>query len=104
MNDPSAPNLAMDATPPGAAKFGRLFRLVEGLIDADLLLFDDGEALLAEIEVAGRALEEGDAAAVARHLARFIRTMTALMQSGLLEEAHGRAALEGARRMLDAAG
>jgi hypothetical protein len=102
MNDPSAANPAMDATPNCSAKLTRLSLMVQRLLDADLLLVEEGEALLAEIAAADRAVAGGNETAVRRHLRRFVRTLEALMGSQMLDVAGGRAALGAARRMLEA--
>ena len=85
-----------------AAEFARLSLIVERLLDADLLLAEEGGALLAEIEAARQSLGEDDEAAVGWHTANFLRALEALVRSGRLGEEHGRAVIEGARRMLDA--
>jgi hypothetical protein len=105
MNDRSTPHTAPDANSPSAADFARLHRIVEGLIDADLLLPEDGGTLLEVIEAAHRSLDGGAAGASRQHTRRIVLAIEALVQSGTLDEAHGRTALETARRMLnDAAG
>src|SRR6266536_3531101 len=104
MSDPMPPNPAMvehptrcksgiergplseqEVTPPSAAELLSLFRRVEGWIDGDLLLAEEGGALLAEIAAAGRARDAGDPAAVRRHTARFVRTLEMLIESRELD-------------------
>jgi hypothetical protein len=85
-----------------AAECARLSLIVERWLDADLLLAEEGGTLLAALRAAGRALEEGDEAAVGSHLARLVRTLEALTQSRTLATAEGRAALDTARQMLEA--
>jgi hypothetical protein len=88
-----------------AAECACLSLIVERWLDADLLLAQEGEALLAEIAAARRALEGGEMAACRRHTRQFIFGVEALLRSGQLVEQHGRPALAAARRLLvDAAG
>jgi hypothetical protein len=73
------------------------------MIDADLLLAEEGGALLAEIAAAGRAEDAGDAAALRRHLEGFLRALEALTRSRELESddaGDSGAALAAARRLL----
>jgi hypothetical protein len=101
MSDPMAPNPAMEVTPPSAAEFLSLFRRVEGWMDSDFLLAEEGGALLAEITAAGRAREADDPAAVRRHTARFIRALEMLIESRELDAEVGRPALAAAREILN---
>jgi hypothetical protein len=101
MNNWIDPNPAPEATPPDAAKLVHLYRMVEGLLDADLLLAEEGGTLLKAITAARRARDRGDVAAARRHTTRFVLAMEGLVRDGLLDEAHGRGALEAARRMLN---
>jgi hypothetical protein len=84
-----------------AADLDHLSLMIERLLDADLLLSGEGGALLAEIEAARQSLERGDAEAAGRHTARLVGAIEALARDGRLSEAHGREALESARRLLD---
>jgi DNA-binding FadR family transcriptional regulator len=84
------------------ADLDHLSLLVARLLDADLLLAEEDGALLAEIEAARRSLETGAAETACRHTERFVRALEALARDGRLSEAHGRVALEWARRLLDA--
>jgi hypothetical protein len=95
-----APKPAVEVTPPSAAEFLLLFRRIEGWIDGDLLLAKEGGALLAEIAAAGRAREAGDATAVRRHTARFLRAVEALIASRELEAEDARPALAAVREIL----
>jgi hypothetical protein len=101
MSDPMAPDPAVEVTPPCAAEFLSLFRRVEAWIDGDLLLAEEGGALLAEIAAAGRARDAGDPVAVRRHTERFLRALEALIASGELDAEDGHPALEAAREMLN---
>jgi hypothetical protein len=105
MSDPTARTPAMEVTPPSAAESLTLFQWVQGWIDGDLLLVEEGGALLAEITAAGRAREAGDPAAVCRYTARFIRALEMLIESRELDADVGRPALAAAREILnDSAG
>jgi hypothetical protein len=101
MSDPMSPRPAVEVTPPAAAEFLLLFRRIEGWIDGDLLHAEEGGELLAEIAAAGRAREAGDAAAVRRHMALFLRALEALIASRELEAEDARPALEAAREILN---
>jgi len=96
-----ARNPPMEVTPPSAAEFLSLFQRVQGWIDGDLLLAEEGGALFAEIAAAGRAREAGDPAASRRHTARFIRALEMLIESRELDAEVGRPALAAAREILN---
>jgi hypothetical protein len=96
-----ARNPPMEVTPPPAAEFLALFQRVQGWIDGDLLLAEEGGALLAEIAAAGQAREAGDPAAVRRDTAGFIRTLEMLIESRELDDEVGRPALAAAREILN---
>jgi hypothetical protein len=76
--------------------------MVVGLIDADLLLAEEGRGLLRVIDAARRALDRGATEDSCRHTGRFVRAMEAIVRDGRLDAAHGGAALAAARRMLEA--
>ena len=84
-----------------AAECARLSLIVQRWLDADLLLAEEGAALLAQVAEARRALDGRDAAAARRHTRRFVQVLDALVETGLLEEPRGRLALAAARQMLD---
>jgi hypothetical protein len=88
--------------PSRPADLAHLSLMVARLLDADLLPTGEGGALLAEIEAARRSLNEEDEQAARWHTERFLLALEALLQSGLLDEADGRAGLESARRILEA--
>jgi hypothetical protein len=90
MDDSLTPNRAADATPARATEFDRLSRLIERLQDADLLLPEEGAALLDAIEQARGFDHVGDREAAWRHLTRLQRAMEALVHRGRLEEGLGR--------------
>jgi hypothetical protein len=94
------PNRGPHAGVPSAEELTQLARLVRGMVDADLLLAEDGGALLRSIETARVSLDEGDLEAAHRHLRQFCQEMQALAQSGRLKETDGHAALASARRIL----
>jgi acyl carrier protein len=80
--------------PDPAVEFDRLFWLIEGFLDADILLSEEGSALLKQIDQARRRHREGDAEAARRDTARLIQRIEALIASGRLDAPHGRAALD----------
>lgn len=93
MSDRNTSNSGNEARPRSRRELARLIRGVDGLLDADRLLVEDGDALLPALAAAGGAVEEGELAAARRGI-------EALVQCGMLEEASGRAALEAARPVL----
>jgi hypothetical protein len=101
MSDPMDGNPPVEVTPPSAAEFLTLFQTVEGWVDGDLLLAEEGGALFVEIAAAGRAREAGDPAAVRRHTARFIRALERLIESRELDAEVGRPPLAAAREVLN---
>jgi hypothetical protein len=100
MNDPSPPNAAHETGPRSAEELTRLVWWVEGLLDADRLLGEDGDALLRALAAAQGAMEGGKVAAARRHTRQFCRGIEALVQCGMLEEAPGHAALDTAHHLL----
>jgi hypothetical protein len=83
--------------------FDRLTLLVQRILDADVLCDAEGDALLAEIDVARRSREIGDTESVRRHLNQVIRFSDALADNDLLITADSRAILEIAHCILDEA-
>lgn len=102
MDEPISPNPTSGTTSPSAADFAPLTRLVEGLMDADMLLAEDSSVLLEAIQAAHQSLDAGDAAAVRGHAARFVQTLEALVQTGKLDQADGRMVIEAVHQILDA--
>src|SRR5437773_1626236 len=100
MNDRNTPNPVPDATPPDAAELVHLCRMVERLLDADLILAQDGEALLEAVAAACRSHGDGDIEAVCRHTARLLRALETLITSRELDAEDGRPALAAARQIL----
>jgi hypothetical protein len=86
-----------------AAECARLSLIIERWLDADLLLVEEGETLLAEITATHRALEGGDVEAIHRHTRQFLLAVEALVGSGRLGEGHRCPALAAARGLLEAA-
>jgi hypothetical protein len=84
---------AAGSTPAPATEFDRLYRLIEGLLDADILLAEEGGALLEAIELARRCHREGDLEAADRHRIGLGRAIESLVQNGRLGETQGRTAL-----------
>jgi hypothetical protein len=97
--DSFIPDRAAGATPARATEFDRLYRLIEGLLDADILLAEEGGALLEAIDQAHRCHREGDREAAHRQWLRLGLAIESLVENGRLEEAHGRAALALVRQM-----
>jgi hypothetical protein len=91
--DSFIPDRAAGATPARATEFDRLYRLIEGLLDADMLLPEEGGALLEALDRARRCHREGDLKAAHRHWLRLGRAIESLVENGRLEGAHGRAVL-----------
>ena len=100
MADSFIPDRAAGATPARATEFDRLYRLIEGLLDADILLPEEGRALLEAIDRAHRCHSEGDLEAAHRYWLRLVVAIASLVENGRLEEAHGRAALAILRQTL----
>jgi sec-independent protein translocase protein TatA len=93
MADSFIPDRAAGAAPARATEFDRLYRLIEGLLDADILLPEEGGALLEAIDRAHRCHREGDREAAHRHWLRLGLAIESLVENGRLEAAHGRAAI-----------
>jgi hypothetical protein len=91
--DSFIPDRAAGATPAPATEFDRLYRLIEGLLDADILLPEEGGALLEALDRARRCHREGDREAAHRQWLRLGLAIQSLVENGRLEEAYGRAAL-----------
>jgi hypothetical protein len=84
------------------AAIGRLRRQVQGLIDADLILPQDGEWLMAALERTGQDLAAADLRASRSDLQDFIERLAGLIRSGGLEAAAGDPPVEEARGVLAA--
>jgi hypothetical protein len=97
--DSFIPDRAAGATPARATEFDRLYRLIEGLLDADILLAEEGGALLEALDRARQCHREGDLEAAHRHWIRLGRAIESLVENSRLEEAPGRAALALVRQM-----
>jgi hypothetical protein len=100
MDDPISPDPATNSTPISASTFDPLYRWVEGLLDADILLAVEGLAILKTIDLARRHYREGDVESTRRHTTRMGQAIEGLVGSGLLGEAHGRVALALTVRLL----
>jgi hypothetical protein len=88
--------------PPPAAELCRLGLLVERLVDADLLLAEDGGVLLAMVRAGQRSAVEGDRPAVVAHVSGFARCLESLLPPGLPWTDAAQPALEMARQIVDA--
>ena len=73
------------------ADFDRLSLLVRRILDAELLLEEEGAALLAESDAAGRSLEAGEKEAARRHVERLARFTAALVETNALARTDGQA-------------
>ena len=76
-----------------AADFNGLSLLVRRLLDAELLLEDDGAALLAESDAARRSFEAGNAHTARRHIERLARFTAALVATNALAGTDAQAVL-----------
>jgi hypothetical protein len=85
---------------PRAEKFARFSLMVERLLDAELLLEEEGAVLLAETEAARQSLDRGEMETARWHVEHVALFTEALVQSALLPVAEGRAVLETARQIL----
>ena len=85
---------------PCPADIARLSLLVQRLLDAEVLPDLDGAVLMRTTEAVRRSLEEGNADAVRRHVEQVARFTAALVCTGVIEVADGRAVLEATRRLL----
>src|SRR5262249_48519856 len=97
--DSFIPDRVTGVAPARATELDRLYRLIEGLLDADMLLAEEGGALLEAIDRAHRCHREGDPEAAHRHWTRLDVAIESLVENGRLEEAQGRAALALVRQM-----
>ena len=76
-----------------AADLNGLTLLVRRLLDAELLLEDDGAALLAESDAARRSYEAGDADTARRHIERLAHFTAALVATNALARTDAQAVL-----------
>jgi len=83
------------------ADFTRLVLLVQRLLDAELLLEEEGAALLAESDAARRSLEAGEKEAARRHIERLAQFTAALMATNALAHTDGQAVLQFADGLLN---
>jgi len=81
--------------------FARLSLLVQRLLDAEVLMDADGEALVAAAEAARRSLEAGDGKATCGYVEQVARLAEALLSADALAAVEGRSVLEAIRRLLD---
>src|SRR5262245_2735264 len=85
----------------GAADIDRLALLVRRLLDAELLLDEEGAALLAASDAAGRSFAAGEAAATRRHVERLAQFTAALVDTNALARTDGQAVLQFADGLLN---
>ena len=83
-----------------AADIQSLTLLIQRILDAELLLEEEGAALLAQTGAAGRSLEAGDGPGARRHLERLAQLTEALVATDALALADGQAVIEPANRLL----
>jgi hypothetical protein len=82
------------------AELNSLSLTIQRLLDAELLLDAEAAALLTETRAACRALAEGDAEAVRRHVQQVARFLEGLVATGALDRVEGRPVIETSRRIL----
>jgi len=83
------------------ADIDRLALLVRRLLDAEFLLDEEGAALLAASDAAGRSFAAGEAAATRRHVERLARLTAALVATNALARSDGQAVLQFADGLLN---
>lgn len=81
------------------AALHHLALLLQRLLDAELLLEEDGALLLTETAAARRSLETGDTEAAHQHIERLAQRAETLMEDGALDITNGRTVIETARKI-----
>ena len=99
MSDQRTAPTATDAIASSVPDLTRLHRTVQGWLDGDLLLAEEGDPLLAAIAAARRARDAGDREEMHRHTSRLVLAMETLLQSGAIDEAHVGATLALVRQL-----
>jgi hypothetical protein len=84
------------------AAIGRLRQQIQGLVDADLILPEDGLWLMTTLDRSARRLTAGNLAASRSNVQRVIDRLHDLIQTDLLEAADGDRPVEMAREVLAA--
>jgi hypothetical protein len=82
------------------AAIGRLRQQLQGLIDADLILPEDGQWLMASLERTFQRLTAADAQASRSDMRGFIERLQVLIQTGILETDAGEPPVETAHVIL----
>jgi hypothetical protein len=82
------------------AALHHLALLVQRLLDAELLLEEDGAILLTETEATRRSLEAGDREVAHQHIERLTQRAKALIEDGALDTTNGHALIEAARHIV----
>src|SRR5262245_63910740 len=82
----------------GDARLEPVVRLLQRLLDAEILLPEEVEPLLAGAEAAVRSRIQGDEEAARPHLERLAREGEALVRAGLLDAADGCALAQAIRQ------
>jgi hypothetical protein len=76
------------------AAIGRLHQQIQGLIDADLILPEDGQWLMATLAQVSRPPASADLPAFRSHLQGFIERLNSLIHTGIIEAATGQPPVE----------
>jgi hypothetical protein len=84
------------------AAIGRLRQQVQGLIDADLILPEDGQWLMAALNRTLQSLPEANAQPSRSDMQGFIERLQSLMQTGVLDVPDGQPPVDLARGVLAA--
>ena len=87
--------------PSRALELARLSLSIERLIDAELLLTEEGEKLLEEIEAACHSLETSDFQGIEQHITQLLCDLRTLMRTDRLPAAEGQMAAEAAGCILN---
>ena len=83
------------------ADINGLSLLAGRMLDAELLLEEQGAALLAETDAARRSLEAGDAKATRRHIERLAQFTEALVEANALAPEDGQPVLRFTQSILN---
>ena len=84
-----------------AANRVRLSRVIQRLMDADLIQPEEGSLLLELLTAAGDSYDRGERSAARDKASEFIQALDALAARRSLDPAHSRAAIELTGRFLD---
>jgi hypothetical protein len=82
------------------AAIGRLHQQIQRLMDADLILLEDGEWLMATLDGILQRLTAADVRASQSEMRGFIERLQDLIQTGIIEAAAGQPPVAAARMIL----